>query len=110
MLQKIGQVAYKLDFPTGSLIHHVFYVRLLKKRVESKYTVSTELRRLGTERQFIVYPIAVLERKTVKRRNVAAVQWLVQWSQSIPEDASWVDTATIMEQLSRTQSLRSRII
>lgn len=74
MLQKIGQVAYKLDLPTGSLIHPVFHVSLLKKRVGSKYFVSTELLRLGTEGQFIVYPIAILDRRTIKRRNVAVVQ------------------------------------
>ncbi|KAH7849470.1 hypothetical protein Vadar_018321 [Vaccinium darrowii] len=33
----------------------------------------------------------VLDRRMVKRGNKAVVQWLVQWLNSFPEDATWVD-------------------
>ena len=36
-------------------------------------------------------PIAVLDRRIVKRNNNAVVQWLVQWSRTFPEDATWID-------------------
>ncbi|KAF7151067.1 hypothetical protein RHSIM_Rhsim02G0189700 [Rhododendron simsii] len=38
-----------------------------------------------------IEPVAVLERKMVKRNNRVVVQWLVQWSRSFPEDATWID-------------------
>lgn len=38
-----------------------------------------------------IEPMAVLERRMVKRNNRAVVQWLVQWSRSFPEDATWMD-------------------
>lgn len=98
VLEKIGNVAYKLALPEGSHIHPVFHISLLKKKVGNKYTVTTELPRLGNEGQFVVHPVKILQRRTVKRNNAAVVQWLVQWSHTIPEDASWEDASQIMQQ------------
>lgn len=85
-MEKIRQVAYKLQLPPGSMVHPVFHISLLKKKVGSKYTVTTELPKLGPDGQFLVYP------------NRAVVQWLFHWSHSIPEDATWEDANSIIEQ------------
>lgn len=98
VLEKIGQVAYKLQLPSGNLIHPVFHISLLKKKVGSKYTVTSALPKLRVEGRFLVHPVKILDRKMVKKNNVAATQWLIQWSHAIPEDASWEDAASIMEQ------------
>lgn len=98
VLEKIGPVAYKLQLPPSSLVHPVFHVSLLKKKVGSKYTTTTELPKLGPEGQFLVYPYKILERRSVKKGNAAVVQWLIQWSHSVPEDATWEDAAAVMEQ------------
>lgn len=98
VLEKVGVVAYRLALPQGSKIHPTFHFSLLKKKVESKYTVTLALPRLGSEGQFLVQPVAVLQRRMVKKDNKAVAQWLNQWSNTIPEDASWEDTATIQEQ------------
>lgn len=91
-------MAYKLDLLEGSLVHPIFHVSLLKKKVGSKFTVTTELPKLGEEGQFLVYPVKVLDRRIVKKSNRTVFQWLVQWSHSIPEDASWADATAITEQ------------
>lgn len=98
ILEKVGKVAYKLDLPAGSQVHPVFHVSLLKKKVGCKYSVTTALPRLGSEGQFLVYPANLLERRMVKRGNTAVIQWLIQWSHSIPEDASWEDAVQLQEQ------------
>ncbi|KAL8104628.1 uncharacterized protein LOC141680180 [Apium graveolens] len=100
VLERIGKVAYKLDLPAGSQVHPIFHISLLKRKVGQKYMVTNELPRLGNEGQFVVHPVKILQRRTVKRNNVVVVQWLIQWSHSIPEDASWEDDRQIMDRYS----------
>ncbi|XP_074377042.1 uncharacterized protein LOC141718559 [Apium graveolens] len=98
IVEKVGKVAYKLALPAGSQVHPVFHVSLLKKKIGSKYTVDTSLPRMGGDGQFLVYPTKLLQRRMVKRGNAAVIQWLIQWSHSIPEDARWEDALQIQEQ------------
>lgn len=35
------------------------------------------------------YPQSVLERRMVKRRNQAAMQWMIHWENSSSADATW---------------------
>lgn len=98
VLERIGVVAYKLDLPPGSLIHPVFHVSLLKKKIGSEHHPTTVLPKLGSKGQFLVCPVKVLQRRMVKKNNQAVTQWLIQWSHSVPEDASWEDAKIIQEQ------------
>lgn len=98
ILARVGKVAYRLNLPAGSLVHPVFHVSLLKKKVGNKVTVTTELPQIGHEEQILAYPVKILQRKMVKQGNSAVVQWLVQWSNSIPEDATWEDALQIQQQ------------
>lgn len=52
--------------------------------MESK--LPTEVNEQG---QLLLEPVAALDRRMVKRGNVAATQILVQWSNGFPEDATW---------------------
>ena len=87
----MGLVAYKLALPMQSKIHPVFHVSLLKKKVGDRVVVQSELPYTNDAGQFLVKLVAILQRQMVKCNNVAGVRVLVQWSNLLPEDATWED-------------------
>ncbi|CAL5333729.1 unnamed protein product [Camellia sinensis] len=95
VLERVGSVAYKLELPTTTKIHPVFHVSLLKKKIGTNVLAHTTLPPVGLEGTLQLEPMAVLDRRMVKRGNKAVVQWLVQWANSFPEDATWVDHSEI---------------
>ena len=91
VISRIGSVAYKLELPADSKVHPVFHVSLLKKKESSKVVVQSTLPITGDDGQFLVQPVAILQRQMIKKNNVAGVKVLVQWSNLPPEDATWED-------------------
>lgn len=71
-------------------MHPVFHVSLLKKKKGNKVVAQTTLPLTSEDGQFQIKPIAILERKMVKKNNVIIVKVLVQ-SNLPPEDATWED-------------------
>ncbi|KAK6150954.1 hypothetical protein DH2020_015886 [Rehmannia glutinosa] len=103
-LHKIGLVAYKLQLPVHSKIHPVFHVSLLKKRVGSTDNVSSTLPFFDDDGKVILYPLAILARRLVKRNNAAIPQILVRWSHLPDFEATWEDYHTIISQFPHLQS------
>ena len=71
MLDKIGQVAYKLELPPNAQIHDRFHVSQLKLAVGYKGQFIP-LPSVGNQGQEFE-PLAILERKLVKHGNRADV-------------------------------------
>lgn len=87
VLDKIGNCAYKLELPTTTTIHPIFHVSQLKAAVFDQLDASTLLpSALPTS---WLRPLAILDRRTVKRGNRAVTQWLIHWNNSALEDATW---------------------
>lgn len=91
VLSKVGNVAYKLFLPADSQIHPVFHISQLKKHIGPTAVPCTDLPLIGPNGQIRTEPVLVLEIRQIPRNNVAVVQWLVQWENLPPEDASWED-------------------
>lgn len=91
VLSRVGKVAYELSLPDTAQLHPVFHVSLLKEKLGHHVLAQPTLPPVSDEGVLQMEPIAVLDRKMIKCNNKAVVQWLVQWSRSFLEDATWID-------------------
>lgn len=89
VIQRIGPVAYKLNLPPQSKIHPVFHVSLLKKKLGTRVVAHPTLPPTDAAGQLIVEPVAILDRRLIRRHNRPHALVLVQWANTVPEDATW---------------------
>lgn len=87
--KRIGKVAYQLALPQTTKIHDVFHVSQLKKKLGSKKTVETELPTVDDTRIINPRPIAVLDKRLIKKGNKPATMVLIQLENGIQEEATW---------------------
>ncbi|XP_075087687.1 uncharacterized protein LOC142169687 [Nicotiana tabacum] len=95
VLRRIGTVAYELELKVGFKIHLIFHVSQLKKKVGSGIFPSQDRPYCNDEGQILTEPIAILERRMVKKGNKETVEVLVQWANLSKEEAIWKDYAFI---------------
>lgn len=68
---------------------------MLKEKIGASTQVSPVLPFVGANGQFLIEPIVVLDRLMVKKNNTASVEVLVQWSNTLPIEATWESWAEI---------------
>jgi len=95
VLQRIGNVAYKLDLPEGSRVHHVLHVSQLKKHVPKDQTVSEELTSVSTDPMLVQQQEKILATREILRGSRRVKQVLVKWSLMPEQMATWEDEADI---------------
>lgn len=89
ILERIGLAAYKLALPTHSKVHPVFHVSLLKKKLGKQAQLDPILPPVNSDGQWVVKPLAILQRRVFKKNNTMAVEVLVQWENTLPSEATW---------------------
>uniref|UniRef100_A0A8R7V1T5 Tf2-1-like SH3-like domain-containing protein n=1 Tax=Triticum urartu TaxID=4572 RepID=A0A8R7V1T5_TRIUA len=97
ILQKIGHVAYKLQLPDHIGIHPVFHVSQLKKHLGTHAIPSKELPLVDSHGRIKTEPLAVLETRSLPRNGVLVTQWLIDWENLKPEEATWEDANFIKQ-------------
>lgn len=91
VLQRVGAVAYKLEFPPSSFIHLVVHVSQLKRHISSTAEVSKDLSSVATDPLHIVQLVYVLDRAWFIRGNSTAARAFIQWSGSTSSSPTWED-------------------
>lgn len=94
ILEKIGQMAYKLLLPDSTSIHSVFHVSLLKKAVDDLSQVSDEL---PAQTDTLQFPVKVLHRRIQTKDERTMSQVLVQWSSWPQALATWENEFVLRE-------------
>lgn len=86
--EKIGNLAYRLQLPSGSKIHPVFHVSLLKKHIGDVVPTSSDFPQLTDDGYFVFEPAEVLDTRWVRLGNRLSEESLVRWKHLPQEDAT----------------------
>ncbi|XP_070006119.1 uncharacterized protein [Nicotiana sylvestris] len=91
IIQRTGQVAYKLEMPPEmSQVHPVFQVSILKKMVrDQSLIVLVETIEVNEELSYKEIPIAILDRHVRKLRNKEITSVKMLWRNLRVEEATW---------------------
>jgi hypothetical protein len=87
ILERIRDVAYKLNLLSGSLLHPIFYVSQLKKCRGKILKTTVSLPVFNTGGKLRMEPTTILDRRIIKRKNQTVVEVLVRWSNLDDEEA-----------------------
>jgi hypothetical protein len=85
ILEKVGQVAYKLDLPATSQIYLVFHVSQLNQALSAETKVMPSL---PSDCAALQVPEKVLQRRVVTRGVHTVPQVLIQWSSATADMAT----------------------
>jgi hypothetical protein len=91
VVERIGQVAYKLQLPEGSLIHPVFHISQLKAYTPDYTPVYTDLPKISDLTAADTAPEAISDRRLVKKGNVAIPRVKIKWAKLPTTAAAWED-------------------
>lgn len=89
VIKRVGSVAYQIELPAGAKIHDVFHMSQMKKRIGKGKVPQTELPRINEVGEIQIEPMAVLERRLVKKGNGPATMVLIQWTNGTEKEATW---------------------
>jgi hypothetical protein len=101
VIQLVGNRAYKLQLPQGTLLHDVFHVNQLKKHLGPRAVPNPSLPMVTPTGKLKYNPLAVLQRRQVPRSvgdyDIAIPQWLIHWDTMTPDEATWEDADFIRQ-------------
>ncbi|CAN0928877.1 hypothetical protein LINGRAHAP2_LOCUS36724 [Linum grandiflorum] len=90
---RIGSVAYRLELPTGSRVHPVFHVSLLRRCNTPNPTASSAIPPVTDDGNLLLQPDAILDTRWTRQGSRFIEEVLVQWHALPAEDATWESAA-----------------
>lgn len=98
ILERVGEVVYRLDLPASSKVHPMFHVSLLRNVLKPDQQI---LRSLPPPEAHLQIPALILQRRVVMRGAKRVLQVLVQWSNGSTKLATWEDLETLKQMFPR---------
>ncbi|VFQ66023.1 unnamed protein product [Cuscuta campestris] len=96
ILERVGQVAYRLQLPLDCRIHNVFHVSLLRPFVQNGENIPP----VSLPADFykgcpVLVPVKALAARTVLVDGFPQDQWLIRWLDGGPENSTWEPVADV---------------
>jgi hypothetical protein len=79
VLERIGQVAYKIQLPESADIHLIFHVSRLKKYLGAKAVPQSNLPQVTKDGYNKTELAEVLDTRALPRRDEVITQWKIKW-------------------------------
>lgn len=89
ILERIGTMAYRLQLPEASKIHHVFHCSMLRPHHSPLELPVSALPPDAVQNQPILKPLTILDSRMDLFTNPPTRFVLVQWVGLAPEDSTW---------------------
>lgn len=89
VLEKIGEVAYRLELPENAQIHPVIHVSQLKRRLGSNEVADERLPAVNKEGNLTFRPKSAREYRRIKRGGRFRWEVLIEWEELPLTDATW---------------------
>ncbi|XP_070054469.1 uncharacterized protein [Nicotiana tomentosiformis] len=91
ILERIGEVAYKLALPPSlSIVHSVFHISMLRKYYDDpSHVLDFSSVQLGNGLTYIEELMAILDRQVQKLRSKNIDSVKVQWRGHLVEETTW---------------------
>jgi hypothetical protein len=91
IIERVGELAYRLQLPTTTSIHPVFHISQLKKHVGKNAIPLPNVPMVTPDGKIKTVPMTILDERIIQRQRAPVKQLLVHWESLGPEDATWED-------------------
>ena len=98
ILERIGEVAYRLDLPVEFAIHPVFHVSCLKVKLGNHNISIPMLPSVNSPGILTPKPMVVLQTRSHQLKRRTITQFVIQWQGGPLEDATWEDLFLLQQQ------------